>query len=260
MPVHTVSSADGVTISYTQDGAGPVALVFVHGWLGSGAWWEAQRQALVDHHVVVQVDLAGHGASGRRQVPSARGYIADVQAVVRAVPTSRVVLVGRSMSGAYGLEAAAELASVAAIVLVDTLKNVEQVVPPAQIEGMLALYRSDYHTAIEQVAPQWLFGPRTPAAVRERLTREFLAVDGETAAALLAPLYQLDLRAGADRATVPVRAIHSDLHPSDPVANRRHFRDFAERILPGLGHYPMLEAPAEFTAALVATLDELALG
>lgn len=58
---------------------------------------------------------------------------------------------------------------------------------------------------------------------------------------------------------MPVRAINSDLQPTDIEANRRYFRDYAMRIIPGLGHYPMLEAPIAFNAALHETLAELKL-
>jgi len=149
---------------------------------------------------------------------------------------------------------------VAAVVLVDTLKNVEQVMPAAQVAETLALYRRDYRGAVERMLPAWLFGRDTPPEIAARLQREFLTRTGDEAAALVEPLYQIDLRAACEALRVPVRAINCDLHPTDIEANRRHFRDYAMRLLPGLGHYPMLEAPAVFNAALDELLTELALG
>jgi pimeloyl-ACP methyl ester carboxylesterase len=254
------TSADGVRIAYERSGAAPTALVFVHGWLGSGRWWDAQRDALAGRYTVVQLDLAGHGASGRdRARHSAEAYAEDIAAVVGAVDATRVVLIGHSMSGAYALLAAPRLPRTAALLLVDTLKNVEAVTPAAQVEEMLGLYRRDFATAVANVLPRWLFAPGTPPAIAARLQREFLERTGDDAAALLEPLYGCDLRTAAARLDVPVRALNTDLHPTDVDANRRHFRDYAVRDLPGLGHYPMLEAPADFTAALAATLAELRL-
>jgi pimeloyl-ACP methyl ester carboxylesterase len=253
------TTADAVSIAWEAHGRGATALVFVHGWLGNRRWWDAQRDAFAERYRVIQLDLAGHGASGRRAAPSIAAYAHDVEAVVRASGAERVVLVGHSMSGATVMEASFALPEVVALVLVDTLKNVEEQPPAAQIEEMLALYRRDFRTAVEQVAPQWLYGKKTPAAVKERLAREFLACSGDTAAELLAPLYRYDVSAAAERVSVPVRAINTDLHPTDVAANRRHFRDFDQQVLAGLGHYPMLEDAATFNAALEATLTGLRL-
>lgn len=255
-----VLSADGVPISYERTGTGRTALVFVHGWLGSGRWWDAQRTTFSPRYSVVQLDLAGHGSSGRNRVRhAADAYARDIVAVVNEIDPERAVLVAHSMSGVYAALAAAELRRVVALVFVDTLKNVELVLPPEQVDAMLGLYRSDFRTAVERVLPAWLFGPATPPEVAQRLQREFLEREGTEAAALLEPLYRCDVRAACDRVTVPVRAISSDLQPTDIEANRRHFPDFSVRLLKGLGHYPMLEAPAAFDAALEEVLAELGL-
>jgi pimeloyl-ACP methyl ester carboxylesterase len=255
-----VYSADGVRISYERTGSAPTALVFVHGWLGSSRWWDAQRDAFSPRFTVVQLDLADHGASSRERTShSAEAYASDITAVVNALHAERVVLVGHSMSGAYALLAALSLPRTAALILVDTLKNVEQVLPAAQVNEMLALYRRDFRTAVERVLPQWLFARGTPPEVSARLQREFLERTGDAGAALLEPLYRFDVRSAAAQLKVPVRAINSDLQPTDVEANRRHFRDYAVRLIPGAGHYPMLEAPAAFNAALHETLTELKL-
>lgn len=256
-----VPSVDGARIAYERTGTAPTALVFVHGWLGSCRWWEVARDAFAASHTVVALDLAGHGASSRdRARHSAEAYAGDIAAVVAALDAERVVLVGHSMSGAYAVAAARDLPRVAAVVLVDTLKNVEQQLPAAQVDEMLALYRRDFRTAVERVLPQWLFAPGTPPEVSARLQREFLERTGDEGAELLAPLYRFDVRTAAEQLSVPVRAINSDLQPTDVEANRRHFRDYAVRIVAGTGHYPMLEAPAAFEAALRHTLEELGLG
>ena len=251
-----VTSADGVRIAFEQSGSGRTALVFVHGWLGSGRWFDAQREAFSARFNVVQIDLAGHGASGRdRKHHSVAAYAADIEAVANQF--ERVVLLGHSMSGAHALHASLHLSNVLALVLIDTLKNVEQQIPRAQVDQILASYRADFPTAIKTIAPQWLFSKGTPPEVATRLTTEFLSRTGDEGAALLEPLYRHDIKADADQCRVPVRAINSDAQPTDTAANRRHFRDFDVRLIAGVGHYPMLEAPQAFNDALRETLVEL---
>lgn len=255
-----VRAADGVRIHAEASGDGSIALLFAHGWLGSARWWDAQRDAFDAQYTVIQFDLSGHGASGReRSAHSIEAYADDLCAVANAVQGERVVLVGHSMSGAVVVEASLRLPRTSAIVLVDTLKNLEQSIPPAQVDAMLGLYRRDFRSTLEQVASKWLFAAGTPPEVKARLLREFLEESGDQAAKLLEPLYRYDVRAAARQVSVPVRAINVDLHPTDVEANRKSFRDFAVRSMTGLGHYPMLEAPAQFNAQLRAVLDELQL-
>lgn len=239
---------------------GATALLFSHGWLGSSRWWDAQRDAFKTTHQIVQFDLAGHGASGReRQAYTIEAYAEDLCAVAKAVDAEHLVLVGHSMSGAVVVEASLRLSRTSAIVLVDTLKNLEQPMDRGQVAAMLESYRRDYRSVVEQVAPRWLFAPGTPPEVKDRLTREFLTESGDYAAKLLEFFYRYDVRAAARQVCVPVRAINADLHPTDAEGNRKSFRDYAVRSMTGLGHYPMLEAPAPFTAELRAVLTELGL-
>lgn len=250
------TSSDGTRIAYERSGNGATTLVFVHGWLGSGRWWDVQRDVFAPNFDVVQIDLASHGASGRGRLShSADAYANDIVAVVEALGAKRVVLIGHSMSGAYVVCAAPRLPQVVALVLVDTLKNVEHTFPAAQVNELLASYRRDFSAAVERVLPQFLFAPKTPPEVRARLQQEFLERSGDEAAALLEPLYRIDIAALADQVKVPVRAINSDAQPTNDEANRRHFADYAHRTIEGIGHYPMLEAPDAFNAALAETLS-----
>ena len=52
-------SADGVEIAYTDQGTGPVAIVFIHGGLADRSFWAEQFAALADRYRLVALDLAG---------------------------------------------------------------------------------------------------------------------------------------------------------------------------------------------------------
>ena len=246
-------SRDGSDIYYETTGDADIALVLVHGWLGNVRWWDGVRDAFAATHRVVALDLAGHGRSSRTRTDwTAQAYADDILAVVAAVGAPRVVLVGHSMAGAYAALAAPAVAE--RLILVDTMKNLDAMPPIEQVDAMLAMYRADYPKAVREILPRFLFAPGTPRAVAERLTAEFSAATGDEAARLLSPLYRFDIHAAARAVRVPVRGIATDLTPSAPEVSRTYFADFAEVLLPGLGHYPMLEAPEAFEAALRAQL------
>jgi pimeloyl-ACP methyl ester carboxylesterase len=244
-----LQTPDGVTLHTEVTGAGPTALVFVHGWLGSGRWWDAQRDAFSADFTVAQVDLAGHGASGDREDRSIQAHARDLEAIAAQLDAKHVVLIGHSMSGATVCVAAPRIARLSRVVLVDTLKNVDQPMTLEQAKPMLELYRKDFRRGVLEVLPKFLYGPKTPREVIDRLNTEFLRVPGERAAAILEPLYRCDLQQAVRGVTVPVRAINSDQPPTNVEGNRRWFQDYDVELLEGLGHYPMLEAPEAFNAA-----------
>lgn len=245
------TSSDGTEIYFEATGEGELALVFVHGWMGNVRWWDAQRDALAASYRIVALDLAGHGKSGAPRVPgSAEAYAADILAVVGAIDAKQIVLVGHSMSGGYATLAAPQIDRLTKLILVDTLKNLDGLPTAAQGEAVLARYRADYADAVKTLLPSYLFVPATPPAVIERLQREFLRAPGDVAAALVEPLYRMDIRGAAKRVHVPVRGIGSDVHPDSAAVNRAYFADYTYRALVGCGHYPMLEVPDAFTAAL----------
>jgi sigma-B regulation protein RsbQ len=257
-------STDETEIYYEVTGDADTALVFVHGWMGNVRWWDAQRDAFSPTHRIIALDLAGHGQSGRTRTEwSGEAFAQDIVSVVNAVSASRVVLVAHSMAGAYALAACPAIERLAGLILVDTLKDLDATPTLAQVTPMLASYRADYRAAVETVLPRFLFSANTPPTVVERLTREFLAVTGEVAVTLLEPLYRFDVRAAAPLVDVPVRGIGTDLNPGNVDANRVYFRDYAYVEIAGCGHYPMLEAPSAFNAALrtqLAALGDDALG
>jgi sigma-B regulation protein RsbQ len=246
-----VFSSDGTAIHFETTGRGAPALVFVHGWLGNLRWWDAQRDHFAARHEVVTIDLAGHGGSGTSRTDwSIARYADDICAVLDHLRAAQVILIGHSMSGPNVLAAAAGRTDVLGVVLVDTMKNLERVTPPEQVKQMLELYRTDYRRAVEDVLPGYLYSPFTPGAVRERIQREFLAAPTGLPVLAIEPLYKGDLQAIAAQVKVPVRGINSDVELIDPSINRTYFHDYDTVTISQVGHYPMLEKPADFNRAL----------
>ncbi|HEY0255000.1 MAG TPA: alpha/beta hydrolase, partial [Kofleriaceae bacterium] len=165
----------------------------------------------------------------------------------------RIVLVAHSMSGGYALLAAGQIPGLAMIVAVDTLVNLDTFPAPEAAAAFITRYRQDYPAVLRDI-PSRLFRSLTPPAVRDRLMHELAQATGDAAADVLAPLYTIPIRDAAKQIVVPVRGIGSDAPPEAERANRAFFRDYAYRALGDYGHYPMLEAPELFNAALAALL------
>ena len=55
----------------------------------------------------------------------------------------------------------------------------------------------------------------------------------------------------------PIRCINSDHRSTDVPAGRKHAASFELKLIKGVGHFPMLEAPEEFNKLLADTIEEL---
>lgn len=252
-------SSDGQSIHYKESGQGNRALLFVHGWLGNGEWWNSQQEYFNNTYQIVQMDLAGHGKSDTsRKEWTSELYADDIKAVADQIDSSEIILVGHSMSGAYVLEASLKIPNVKALILIDTIKDLDEAFTDEQAEQyMFVHYRNDFKNAVENILPQYLFAENTPSDVKEKLQNEFLQNTSEMAIDLLRPLYKKDFRETASKVQVPVRAINSDNFPTNIENNRKYLKDYQYVEIAGTGHYPMLENPQKFNQLLEQTIKDL---
>lgn len=99
----TTRTDDGVSISYRTRGEGGLNLLFMHGWAGSGAYFDETLKAMdLSGLRAVTVDLRGHGKSGRPTTSLTLDRLGrDVWAVADDLQADRVVVVGFSMSAKF---------------------------------------------------------------------------------------------------------------------------------------------------------------
>jgi pimeloyl-ACP methyl ester carboxylesterase len=88
-------SIDGIDIHCKITDTKPIAIVFVHGWLGNSEWWKNQQNYFERKYTLVQIDLPGHGKSmAVRKAFSSGQYADDIKTVIDQIESSEVVLVG----------------------------------------------------------------------------------------------------------------------------------------------------------------------
>ena len=254
-----VTAADGVAIHYEVKGKGEPALVFIPCGSCDRTVWENQVPVFAQKHRVVTIDLPGHGESGKGRTNwSIESYGEDVKRVVTKLGLKRVVLIGSSMGGPVVLEAARLMPErVVAIVPVDTLQNVEQKMTPEQVEGAVKKLQSDYKGQLTQSVNQYLFAASTPAAVKERILKLVAAIPPELGIPILKAALSYDPIPTLRTIKAPIRAINSDLYPTNLEGNRKYAPQFDAVIIKGSGHYLMLENPARFNELLTGILRDL---
>jgi pimeloyl-ACP methyl ester carboxylesterase len=252
----SVASKDGVAIRYHAEGRGEPTVLLVHCWTCDRHHWDAQLPRIARTQRVAALDLAGHGESGRaRERWTIESFADDVVAVADALKLRRVVLVGHSMGGHVALSAARRLGErVAGLVPVDTLLDVEETMSPEKIEEFLAPFEADYPAAAEGFVRTYMFAPSSPKAVIEKVVAAARAAPKEMAIAAIRTTWSYDAARDFDALEIPIHAINGERYPTNLEANRRHAPQYQVTLMPGVGHYPMLEAPERFGELLETTL------
>lgn len=254
----SVAASDGVPIHYDVQGKGEPTLVFVHCWSCNRHLWDNQVAEFSKTHRVVTIDLPGHGESGMdRKTWSVESFGDDVKTVVTKLDLKRVVLIGSSMGGPITLEAARRIPDrVVGIVPVDTLQDVESKVPPEQLDAVFKAMEADFKGANASLMSQFFFSSTTPQAVKDRILADINSRPPQTAIAILRAVFAYDPIPALREIKAPIRAINADRVPTNLEINHKYAPQFNVVIIKGTGHYPMLEAPAQFNALLSDVLRQ----
>lgn len=250
---------DNRRIFYDRIGAGTRSILFIHGWLGSSKWWTVQKDFFKDNYTIVCMDLPGHGKSSEFKTQySSQLYSESIKTVIQHAHLEETFIVAHSMSAPFALHAATGLSNVRGVVLVDTLKNIEQHMNHSQAEELLFRhYREDFKNAVENILPNFLFTSETPEIVRCKVQNEFLKCEYKKAIELIEPLYNINLTSLAQKVFQPVVAMNSDFTPTNVDGNCKYFTNYSVRYLSGTGHYPMLEDPDQFNHCLGQLLKSI---
>src|SRR5215207_6163116 len=101
--MNTVRTSDNIQLAYNVYGDGPLNLLFMHGWAGSGAYFDELLQQLDLRGLrAITYDLRGHGASDKPVIGyDLDSYARDALAVADAANAPRFVAVGFSMSAKF---------------------------------------------------------------------------------------------------------------------------------------------------------------
>jgi pimeloyl-ACP methyl ester carboxylesterase len=254
----TTLSADSVPIVYEVHGKGTPALVFVHGWSCDRSYWKAQIKAFAEHYRVVALDLAGHGASGTvRKEYSIESFGADVAAVVNKLNLYQVVLIGHSMGGDV-IAAAARLLPrnrMAGLVMVDTYHELGEGRSPLQVQAFVAKLRSHFADSVLSFVRR-LFIPSSDSALVEWVATDMASAPPRIALSAVEYSfnYSRQIAKTLQELRMPVVALNADYHPTDTVSMKRYGVDVV--IVPGLGHFLMMENPERFNQVLEEVLKK----
>jgi pimeloyl-ACP methyl ester carboxylesterase len=246
-------------IHYVIEGTGKPAVVFVHCWAGNLGFWREQVPAFADKARLILIDLPGHGQSDKPHTAYTMDFFAEaVLAVMRDAHVDRATLMGHSMGVPIICRVYAQAPDrVAALVAVDgTMRR--PVMSPDQAEQFIARFRApDYRENTRQFLATMFPVPGTEA-VRDRVVSEILETPQYVMLGAMEGMFSADQPDWDIRHTeVPVLALSAP-NPMWTDEYKEYVRSLSPqsdyRAIDGVGHWLMLEKPAEFNAALTDML------
>lgn len=270
----TAVSADGTRLHVETHGPQDApAVVLVHGWTCSTAYWAAQVRELAADHRVVLYDQRGHGRSTASATCGADALADDLEAVLAATlaPGEKAVLAGHSMGGMTLMAAAGRPGfreHTAAVLLCSTgssrLVDESLVVPmrPGRVRTRLTRQVLGSRAPLGPVTPvarrilkYATMGPGASPVMVEACARIVHACPARVRHAWSHVLATLDLDHGVRELTVPTAVV---VGTADRMTPPVHARLLAAALpdcvglseLTGVGHMAPVEAPEAVTARI----------
>ena len=262
-----VTVDDGVRIHVQDLGSGPPVVLIAGFGLDHQLWDRQVRILAEDGHRVVCVTQRGHGLSDK----PLHGYdidrlAADLIAALDERDVQNATVVGHSFGGQVAFRAAAESPEHVSKLVLASSNAVRAsrgpgfpfgAPPEAKLDAFITDEQEDRVEARYRTIASAFGGEPDPRLV-DWLVRCSLQMPSWAAVACYRSLLTTDLLADIPRVTQPVLQI---IGATDPVQSARgahwleqHLPDARRTEIPDCGHYPMLEAPKAFEAALTEFL------
>ena len=246
-------------VHYVTVGKGGRAIVFVHCWAGNLGFWREQVPALADKARLILIDLPGHGRSDKPQTAYTLDFFAGaILAVLRDAHMDKAIFIGHSM-GAAALCRLHHQApeKFVALVSVDGLLC-RPPGTPAEARALAGPFGSPQYLEHAKGFISAFFPVPGTDGLRDHVMSEMLATPQHVMLGAMLGMLGPDqpdwiLR----KVDAPVIAINAR-SPWWDNGYEHYVRSLSPQsdyvIMEGVGHFLMLEKPAEFNATLTAKL------
>lgn len=253
-----VKSKDGVEIAYTVFGKGETSLVFVHGWGWDQSLWKDQVSKFSDNYKVVTIDLAGHGQSGKnRKSYTIKAFSNDVVSVINKLQLKKVILVGHSMAGIINLEVYRQVKeNVIGIIGADTYQLFQKGENPKSAEDYLSTFKENYLASVQEYA-KTLFLDNADSNLVKSIVKRMQKLSPEIGMDIFRNVYQYNSIKAVTELQPKIITVNGQKFRVKEAENIKLLPGFTARIIPGTGHFPMIEKPDRFNELLKEAINEL---
>jgi pimeloyl-ACP methyl ester carboxylesterase len=251
-------------IHYVTAGQGSRTIVFIHCWAGNLGFWREQVPALADKARLILIDLPGHGRSDKPQTAYTMDFFAGaVLAVLRDARVDKAVFIGHSMGAAVLCQVHRRAPEkFTALVSVDGLLR-RPPGTPAEARALVGPFGAPQYLDHARKFIGTLFPVPGTDGLRDRVMSEMLATPQHVMLGAMLGMFgpdQPDWILQKVNAPVLVINVRSPWWNNAYEAYVRSLSPQSDYVtMEGVGHFAMLEKPAEFNALLMSMLRKFGL-
>jgi pimeloyl-ACP methyl ester carboxylesterase len=243
---------DGVVLALERHGVGDPPLVLVHGVACHRGFWAPQIERFARDHLVVALDLRGHGDSDApEQRYTMAGFADDVAWTCERLAVDRPVLIGHSLGGLVALAfAAAYPDRLRAAVLIDSVLLPDERRPDAVHELVAGLRGPEPESALRGYFLTF-FGPSDSTERRDWILEQAARTPSHvTSSVWEESLLSWDDADALGRCHVPLLYLDAGTPNANLAQAKRLCRGLIVARTRGSGHFSQLEVPERVNAAL----------
>ncbi|UCE24910.1 MAG: alpha/beta hydrolase, partial [Candidatus Zixiibacteriota bacterium] len=145
---------------------------------------------------------------------------------------------------------------VVGLIGVDTYQEFGPGVPPDLLAEITAPFRTDFAGTMNGFVRD-MFVENSDSALVDWVVADMSAAPPEVAISALEFYFSSNALEMLKETSIPIRAINSDIWPTDLKTNQENAASYDLKLMPGIGHFVMQEDPVTFNRLLRETLDEL---
>ncbi|HPH95091.1 MAG TPA: alpha/beta fold hydrolase [Anaerolineaceae bacterium] len=246
---------NGLHMNVEESGSGQ-PLVLVHGFPLDHTIWKKTAQHLSPYFRVITPDLRGHGASDAPEGIYHMDLLAqDLLGLFDALHLEKAILAGQSMGGYVSLAfACAHPERLSGLGLIVTQAAADA---PERRAGRYAqaqqVLTEGVASLVESMTPKMAVSSTARLATRRVMLKTSPA---GVAGALQGMAERPDRTASLAELRMPALVIAGGADPIIPLERAQEMAallpDAVLKVIPGVGHMPMLEAPAALARAFIA--------
>lgn len=248
---HYAQLNNNLRVRYLTEGKGPMAMVLIHGWTCSAAFWRLQSADFARVYRVISIDLPGHGRSDKPEnvqysVPL---FAQAIDAVMRDAHVTRAIIAGHSLGVPVAAQAIVDHPErFAGFIAVDgaVWRPRTEAASPRPGPTFAQRLRADYiGTASANLDA--MFVPATPTDLRDEIRERMLMTPVHVAASASENISASDVWTHAPL-TLPTMVVVGGKQKDDDrrALYQEYFPNLRFELWEEAGHFLMMEQPARF--------------
>jgi sigma-B regulation protein RsbQ len=252
-----------VSINYEISGTQDTTLIFIHDWNLNLRYWDDQVAKLKGRYRILNLDLAGHGDSGKdRDHWTAESFARDITTIIEKEKITRAILIGHSLGSEVALQIQKFVPErVIGMIAIEAFKNVSFNMTEdfeEEFHDHLTKFKSNYVEMSDEYARKNIRSRNRK--VINRIVQDYKNADPKIALAIYKNIVPKLEEEKENLLQLPYKLILilSDYDKVDEESLKRYLRAGYEiEWIHDAGHFPMVEQPEQFQIALESGLSKI---